>query len=73
MPKDRTFADPALLTPYEQKIYDLSKQGMTPKEISAALNGSSMPKTIDIRLKVIREKIALKEITDAQSRRISWG
>jgi len=73
MPTDRRFKDPSLLTPYEQKIYDLHCQGMGPAQISEALNGSSMPKTIDIRLRLIREKIELKRITDAQDRRISWG
>ena len=73
MPTDRRFKDPSYLTPYEQKIYDLSCQGKTPAEISAALNGSSQPKTIDIRLRLIKEKVELKRITDAQDRRISWG
>jgi DNA-binding CsgD family transcriptional regulator len=73
MPTDRAFKDPSYLTPYEQKIYDLSCQGLNPAQISEALNGSSLPKTIDIRLRLIREKVALKEITDAQDRRISWG
>jgi len=73
MPTDRRFKDPSYLTPYEQKIYDLSCQGLTPTQISEALKGSSQPKTIDIRLRLIREKVALKEITDAQDRRISWG
>ena len=73
MTTDRRFKDPALLTPYEQKIYDLSCQGLNPAQISEALNGSSQPKTIDIRLRLIKEKIELKRITDAQDRRISWG
>lgn len=73
MPTDRRYKDPSYLTPYEQKIYDLSCQGLNPAQISEALKGSSMPKTIDIRLRLIREKVALKEITDAQDRRISWG
>ncbi len=73
MPTDRRFKDPSLLTPYEQKIYDLHCLGMGPAQISEALNGSSMPKTIDIRLRLIKEKVELKRITDAQDRRISWG
>ena len=73
MPKDRSFSDPSILTPYEQKIYDLSQEGLTPTQISAALNGSSGPKTIKVRLNLIREKVALKEIMDAQDRRLSWN
>ena len=73
MPTDRMFKDPNSLTPYEQKIYDLSCQGLTPAQISEALKGSSQPKTIDIRLRLIKEKVELKRIMDAQDRRISWG
>lgn len=65
--------DPSILTPYEEQIYELYKQGMGPKDISNALGGRSGPKTIAVRLVTIREKIALKEIMDAQDRRISWS
>ncbi|NDB70319.1 MAG: hypothetical protein EB015_20400 [Methylocystaceae bacterium] len=65
--------DPAGLTPYEARIWELKKQGLNSKEISDAMGGTSSPVSIQSRMRVIREKIALKEITDAQSRRISWG
>lgn len=65
--------DPAGLTPYEARIWELKRQGLNPKEISDAMGGTSSPASIQSRIRVIREKIALKEITDAQDRRLSWG
>ena len=65
--------DPAGLTPYEARIWELKRQGLNPKEISDAMGGTSSPVSIQSRMRVIREKIALKEITDAQDRRLSWG
>lgn len=69
----RQFKDPAGLTPYEQRIYALMQQGMKPKQIVEALDGTLTVSSLYPRMQIIREKIALKEITDAQSRRISWG
>jgi len=68
-----SFADPAGLTPYEQKLYELWSQGLNNRQISEALNGTSSPQAVRERMRIVREKIALKEITDAQDRRISWG
>lgn len=65
--------DPAGLTPYEERIWELKMQGLNPKEISDAMGGTSSPVSVQSRMRVIREKIALKEITDAQDRRLSWG
>jgi DNA-binding CsgD family transcriptional regulator len=67
------FKDPAGLTSYEARIWELHKQGLNPKEISDAMGGTSSPVSIQSRMRVIREKVALKEITDAQSRRLYWG
>lgn len=69
----RRYRDPAGLTPYEQRIYELMQKGMSAKQIEEALNGTSTVNSLYSTMKIIREKIALKEITDAQSRRISWG
>lgn len=69
----RRFKDPAGLTPYEQKIYAFMQEGLTPKQIVEKLDGTVSVNSLYPRMKIIREKIALKEITDAQSRRISWG
>lgn len=69
----RRYCDPAGLTPYEQRIWAFMQQGMSAKQIEEALNGTSTVNSLYPRMKIIREKIALKEITDAQSRRISWG
>lgn len=69
----RRFKDPAGLTPYEQKIYELMQEGLKPKQIVEKLDGTLTVNSLYPRIKIIREKIALKEITDAQDRRISWG
>jgi DNA-binding CsgD family transcriptional regulator len=67
------FKDPAGLTSYEARIWELKMQGLNPKEISDAMGGTSSIASIQSRMRVIREKIALKEITDAQSRRLYWS
>ena len=68
----RHYKDPSFLTPYEQEIYELSQRGLSYKEISEAMGGRSAPRTIQTRMKIVREKVVLKEIMDAQDRRISW-
>ena len=69
----RRYRDPSFLTPYEEEIYLYLSKGMTPKQISEAMGGKSSPVSVSSRIKVIKEKVALKEIMDAQDRRISWG
>lgn len=69
----RRFKDPAGLTPYEQRIYALMQQGLKPIQMVEKLDGTVTVNSLYPRIKIIKEKIALKEITDAQSRRISWG
>ena len=69
----RQYKDPTFLTPYEAEIYDYLTKGMTPKQISEAMGGRSSAASINSRIKVIKEKVALKEIIDAQDRRLSWG
>lgn len=69
---NRVMKDTSILTPWEEEIYKLSLQGLKPKAISEALGGSAKPHSIAVRLGVIKEKIALKEIMDGQDRRISW-
>ena len=69
----RRYKDPSFLTPYEEEIYLYLSKGMTPVQISEAMGGRSSAASINSRIKVIREKVALKEIIDAQDRRISWG
>jgi DNA-binding CsgD family transcriptional regulator len=67
----RRYKDVSYLTPFEEKIYALRKQGKSRKEIAEELGLSS--NTVNRRVADINEKIALKEIWDAQDRRISWG
>jgi DNA-binding NarL/FixJ family response regulator len=67
----RRYKDVSYLTPFEEKIYALRQQGKSRKEIAEELGLSS--NTVNRRVADINEKIALKEIWDAQDRRISWG
>lgn len=55
------FRDPSKLTPYEERLWDLHKQGMTYGQISMALDGASKRNTIAARFKIIREKIEVIE------------
>lgn len=59
--------DPAKLTPYEEMLLDLRKQGMTYSQMSKALNGKSNTRTIGARFKIIREKIELIEAERTQN------
>jgi len=54
----RQSKDPAALTPYEQKIWDMRQQGLTNQEIGEALNQKAG--SIASRIKVIKEKVWLQ-------------
>lgn len=54
----RQTKDPAALTPYEQKIWDMRQQGLTNQQIGAAMN--QLPNSIASRIKVIKEKVWLQ-------------
>jgi DNA-binding NarL/FixJ family response regulator len=51
--------DPAALTPYEQRIWELRCQGLTNPEIGAAMN--QLPGSVASRIKVIKEKLELQD------------
>jgi DNA-binding NarL/FixJ family response regulator len=51
--------DPAALTPYEQRIWELRQQGLTNPEIGKAMN--QLPASIASRIKVIKEKLELQD------------
>ena len=55
----RHLKDPAALTPYEQRIWDMRQQGLTNQEIGEALN--QLPGSIASRIKVIKEKVELQD------------
>ena len=55
----RHMKDPAALTPYEQRIWDLRCQGLTNPEIGAAMN--QLPGSVASRIKVIKEKLELQD------------
>lgn len=59
--------DPAKLTPYEETLLKLRRQGMTYSQMSKALDGKSNTRTIGARFKIIREKIELIEAEKAQN------
>jgi DNA-binding NarL/FixJ family response regulator len=61
----RRLKDPAALTPYEQRIWELRQQGLTNVEIGAALN--QLPGSIASRIKVIKEKVELQNELRAAS------
>jgi DNA-binding NarL/FixJ family response regulator len=54
----RHLKDPAALTPYEQKIWDMRQQGLTNQQIGKAMN--QLPGSIASRIKVIKEKVELQ-------------
>lgn len=58
--------DPAKLTPYEEKLLALRQQGMTYPQMTKALAGTSNPRTIAARFKIIREKVELAEALNEQ-------
>ena len=55
----RHLKDPAALTPYEQRIWDMRQQGLTNHQIGEAMN--QLPGSIASRIKVIKEKVELQD------------
>ena len=55
----RHMKDPAALTPYEQRIWELRQQGLTNVQIGAAME--QLPGSIASRIKVIKEKLDLQD------------
>lgn len=55
----RHLKDPAALTPYEQRIWDLRQQGLNNHEIGKALN--QLPASIASRMRAIKEKVELQD------------
>jgi len=55
----RHLKDPAALTPYEQRIWDMRQQGLTNQQIGEAMN--QLPGSIASRIKVIKEKVELQD------------
>jgi hypothetical protein len=53
--------DPAKLTPYEEKLVALRKKGLTFKQMSEALDGSSTAQSITARYQIIKQKLELLE------------
>ena len=49
--------DPSRLTPMEERIYALMKEGLTNRQMAERL-GSSSASSMACRVKVIREKLA---------------
>ncbi len=56
----RHHKDPAMLTPYESKIWELMKLGMRYADIAIAI-GAASPRSIASRAKIIREKLLIAE------------
>lgn len=55
----RHLKDPAALTPYEKRIWELRCQGLTNSEIGKTMN--QLPASIASRMKVIKEKLELQD------------
>jgi DNA-binding NarL/FixJ family response regulator len=55
----RRFTDPSELTPYEQKILDLRRQGLKYKEIAAQI-GNISERSVSVKYIVIKEKLAAR-------------
>ena len=53
---NRKYNDVCKLTPYEERIWELHKKGMTTQEISAEM-GAKNRLSINSRMKIIREKL----------------
>lgn len=60
------YKDLSYLTPYEEKIYNLMLEGLKPEEIAERI-GNKVLSVIN-RIPIIREKVALHEITQKQDR-----
>lgn len=54
----RHLKDPAALTPYEKRIWDLRCQGLTNGQIGKEMN--QLPASVASRIKVIKEKVELQ-------------
>ena len=55
----RHLKDPAALTPYEQRIWELRCQGLTNHQIGKEMN--QLAGSIALRMKVIKEKLELQD------------
>ena len=55
----RHMKDPAALTPYEQRIWELRQQGLTNHQIGKKMN--QLAGSIASRMKVIKEKLELQD------------
>ena len=55
----RHMKDPAALTPYEQRIWELRCQGLTNHQIGKEMN--QLAGSIASRMKVIKEKLELQD------------
>ena len=55
----RHLKDPAALTPYEARIWELRQQGLNNHEIGKALN--QLPASIASRMRAIKEKVELQD------------
>ena len=53
---NRRFKDPSALTPYEQKILDLRRQGLTWREIADQIGNISV-RSVSVKWVVIKEKL----------------
>lgn len=57
----RLFKDPSKLTPYEERLLALRSKGLTFKQISEALGGTSSTSSVTARFKIVREKMEIME------------
>ena len=55
----RHLKDPAALTPYEARIWELRQQGLTNHQIGKEMN--QLAGSIASRMKVIKEKLELQD------------
>ena len=55
----RHMKDPAALTPYEQRIWDLRCQGLNNHQIGEEMN--QLPGSIASRMKAIKEKVLARK------------
>jgi len=51
--------DPANLTEYEQKLWDLKAQGLSYAQIAKQMGSKANPRTLASRYHIIKEKIKL--------------
>lgn len=65
----RQLKDPSKLTPYEEKLLELRKKGLTYRQISEELGGKAKPTTINASFAAIRQKLELLEHEDEQQQR----